>query len=82
MLFVDDVLFFGSGTRDEWKSFADIIQLFCDDLGIKVSLTNSCFYTLNIEDDIRERITSFLPYKFNILGESFKYMGFFLKLGG
>ena len=76
------MLFFGGGTRDECKFFADIIQLFCDTSGIKVSLTNSCFYSLNIEDDIREMITSCLPYKFNILGEHLKYMGFFLKLGG
>ena len=74
MLFVDDVLCFGGGTRDEWKFFADIIQLFCDTSRIKVSLTNSCFYSLNIQDDIREMITSFLPYKFNILGERLKYM--------
>ena len=60
--------------------FADIIQLVCDTSGIKVSLTNSCFYSLNIEDDIREMITSFLPYKFNILGDVLNIWGSFWNL--
>ena len=43
LLFVDDLIFFGRGTFEEWKAYKCVLDLFCSALGMIISLEKSSF---------------------------------------
>ena len=63
ILFVDDVIFLGTGTLSEWMVFEVILSAFCKASGMNISLEKSCFLYNNVEEDIKLDIARVLPYK-------------------
>lgn len=79
LLFVDDVILFGSGTIEEWRTFAEVINCFCSALGMLVSFQKSMFLNHGVNNITLEQISSFLPYQSSDLNNGVKYLGFFIK---
>lgn len=81
LLFVDDVLLFGLGSREKWQSFRDIIQIFCEASGMEISSqkSTSTFLHLGVSDEVLFRILALFPYLSESLDGGFKYLGYFLK---
>ena len=79
LLFVDDVLLFGTGTFSEWKAFKEALDLFCSSTRMAVSIEKSSFLFQNVDPIIRSQIVVFLPYSMVHISMSFKYLGFCLK---
>lgn len=67
LLFMDDVVFLGRGTIEEWRIFAEIIQVFCSTTGMEVGMNKLSFLYSNIEAPILNQISQFLPYKLSDL---------------
>ena len=79
LLFVDDVILFGLGTVEEWQNYKDILDTFCSTTGIEISVAKSSFLYNDINDTVRSRISSLLPFKMKPLTSRFKYLGYYLK---
>jgi hypothetical protein len=79
LLFVDDVLIFGKGSIEEWSVYKEILELFCSATGMMFSESKSSFMIVGLEANELTLIKQLLPFKFQLLDEGFKYLGFFLK---
>jgi hypothetical protein len=44
LMFVDDVILFGSGSISEWEVFKEVLELFCKATGMDFSPTEVCFF--------------------------------------
>lgn len=44
LLFVDDVLLFGVGSKKDWFHFHKILMVFCDASGLNININKSSFY--------------------------------------
>jgi len=52
LLFVDDVLIFGDGSAEEWQTYNELIQLFCEELRMKVSSQKSNLLAYGLDDNV------------------------------
>ena len=62
LLFVDDVVLFGVGTLEEWKAFNEILVVFSSASGMCISVEKSSFLFSEVEEEILNGISSFMPY--------------------
>ena len=79
LLFVDDVILFGSGTFEEWVAFKVILDTFCVASGMSINMDKSCFLFNNMEEGLLNRISSSLSFKYDHISQGFKYLGYFIK---
>ena len=82
LLFVDDVLLFGQETITEWRSFKEIVTMFCDALGLEVSVDKSCFIYACDDEDLRLQISDTFHFKMVDFKEGLKYLGFHINQMG
>lgn len=76
LLFVDDVIFFGAASVDEWKCISDILSLFCSASRMQVSHNKSVFFCTLSSRPVLDKITIFLPYKIDELKDDIMYLAF------
>ena len=79
LLFVDDVILFGSGTVEEWVAFKVILDNFCAASGMCINLDKSCFLFNNVDEGILNRISRTLTLKYDHISLGFKYLFYFIK---
>ena len=79
LLFVDDVIMFGSGTFEEWVAFKVILDTFCAASGMCINMDKSCFLFNNMEEGLLNRISCSLSFKYEHISTGFNYVGYFLK---
>ena len=79
LLFVDDVILFGLGTLGEWQHYKELLDLFCSTTGMKISNDKSSFLYNDIDEHMKEYISSLLPFKMEPLSVGFKYLGYYIK---
>ena len=79
LLFVDDVILFGSGTFEEWVAFKVILDTFCAASGMSINMDKSCFLFNNMEEGLLNKISSSLSFNFDHISCGFKYLGYFIK---
>ena len=60
---MDDVVFFGIGTSEEWVDFDVILGTFCSASGMNISLEKSGFLFSELNLGIQKSIQCFLSYK-------------------
>ena len=78
-LFVDDAIFFGLGIVEEWQNYKKFLDTFCIATGMEISEAKSSFLYNDIDEIVRTRIRSLLPFKMEPLTSGFKYLGYYLK---
>ena len=79
LLFVDDVLLFGTANVSEWKAYKEALDLFCSATGMVVSMEKSSFLYQDVDEDTRSQIAELLPYIMAPVQIGFKYLGYRLK---
>ena len=79
LLFVYDVLLFGNGFVDDWITIQGIINLFCEALGMEVSVRKFVFLQNNISNEVLDEVQRIFPYHMDYIDVSFKYLDYFLK---
>lgn len=79
LLFVDDVVRFGTGSIEEWSQLSDIIKLFCSASGMELSFNKSSFMFHNMEENVLHHISIIFPYGMSPIENGFKYLGFYIK---
>ena len=79
LLFVDDVILFGTGTFEEWVSFKVILDNFCAASSMCINMGKSYFLFNNVEEGILNRISCSLYYKYDHISLGFRYLGYFIK---
>lgn len=79
LLFVDDVILFGLGTVEEWLAYKEALDLFSSATGMSVSREKSSFLFNEVDEDIVNQISMFLPYIMEPIIVGFKYLGYRLK---
>ena len=82
LLFVDDVILFGTSTYEEWIALKVLLDTFCEASGMLINAEKSCFLINNIDDEMISIITYSLPYKTQPLSSGFKYLIYFIKPSG
>ena len=65
LIFVDDVILFGSGTVEEWVAFKVILDTFCLAPGMCINLEKSRFLFNNVDEGILNRISHTLTFKYD-----------------
>ena len=79
LLFVDDLILFGTGTFEEWVAFKVILDTFCVVSGMSINMEKSCFLFNNVDEGLLNKISSSLSIKYDHISLGFKYLGFFIK---
>ena len=64
---------------EEWRSFKDIISLFCEASSLEASTEKSRFIYANVDEYLRPFIDELFNYKMVDFTVGFKYLGFILK---
>jgi len=80
ILFVDDVLLFGSNNIGEWTQYRGILSLFCTATRMEISGNKSCFMAPGGHMDTN--ILEIFPYQMHKIEDGFWYLGFTLKPNG
>lgn len=78
LLFVDDVMMFGTNSIEAWVAFSNIILLFCTAVGMQFSQSKSVFVSNLVDSPVMQQILNFLPFKCSNMDEGVKYLVFFL----
>jgi hypothetical protein len=81
LLFVDDVLIMTKATLQEWMEIDKIIKIFCKASRLLVNQSKTTVHFEGLSDVELAPFKAFLPYTFTDLSISFKYLGYFLKIG-
>jgi len=79
LLFVDDVILFGSGNIAEWEVFKEILTLFCKATGMAFSPQKSSFLEVGWEGEDLVLLKLILPFEVKPVEDGFKYLECFLK---
>lgn len=79
LLFVDDILLFGKGSKEEWVHFHAILENFCDASGLAVNASKSSFLYQCDDPSLCDFLIDLFPYKLVHLDEGMWYLGFFIK---
>ena len=79
LLFVDDVVIFGSGSLAEWGHFKAIIDVFTLASGMVISVDKSSFLHNNFTIEKMVSIQLLFPYKMERLDVGFQYLGYWVK---
>ena len=77
--FVDDVILFVLGNMEEWSAYKEALDLFCSATGMKISNEKSSLLFNEVDEDIRSKILTLLPYNMEPINTGFKYLGYHLK---
>ena len=78
LIFVDDVILFGSGNFSEWESFKEVMDLCCNAMGLGFSLQKSYFLEVGWKDEDLVVLKGILAFEVMLIEFVFKYLGFFL----
>ena len=63
LLFVDDVILFGLGIVEEWRTFHEILTIFYSASGVEIKLETFILYQHRVFDEMLAQIGSLLQYK-------------------
>ena len=62
LLFVDDVLIFGCGTKAEWEVFKSLLEAFCEASSLNISPHKYSFLVNYSDNRIRDQISLMFPF--------------------
>ena len=79
LIFVDDVIMFGTGTFEEWVAFKVILDTCCAASGMHINMDKSCFLYNNMDEGLLNRISGSLSFKYAHITKGFNYLGYYLK---
>lgn len=79
LLFVDDVLLFGAGTKDKWLHYRRILNVLCDATGLRINVNKSYFTRQCDDDNICSFISGLFPFAQYGLEDGIRYLGFSIK---
>jgi len=79
LLFVYDIMIFGSCKVQEFKMMNSILDLYCITIGMQINMDKSNMLTFTLENDILEQLEVWPPFNNKNIGERMKYHGFDLK---
>jgi len=79
LLFVDDILLFCDGSRQDIDNLYEGLNLLQIVAGMLVNIEKSTISCSNLSEQEIQRILLSLPYRLLDLDEGLKYLGFFLK---
>jgi hypothetical protein len=79
LLFVDDVVLFGIGSKSEWETYKKVLDLFCKATGMAFSIQKSVFLEAGWEVEQLDWLKELLPFEVRSVDEGFKYLGFHIK---
>lgn len=79
LLFVDNVLLFGAGSKKDWFHFHKILMVFCDASGLNININKSSFYYQCDDVSVRSYIAGLFPFAMNGLEAGIWYLGFIIK---
>jgi hypothetical protein len=77
LLFIDDVLLFGAGSREEFQGLRCILDLFFLAIGMDINWTKSYVHYSFPKEYLTSLLDSALPFPRKHMSEGFKYLGFF-----
>ena len=78
-LFVDDVLLFGVGTKENLKEFVALIEKYKKATGMLVNIDKYMLVHNEFSAKLIQQSKEILSYPTNPMSHGFKYLGFFLK---
>ena len=76
---MDDVILFGLGIVEEWRTFHEILTIFYSASIVEIRLEMFILYQHRVFDEMLAQIGSLLQYKVENFYYSFKYLGYLLK---
>ena len=79
LLFVDDLIMFGTGTFEEWVAFKVILDTFYAASGMCINMDKPCFLFNNIEEGLLNMISGSLSFKYEPITKGFNYLGYYPK---
>lgn len=80
LLFVDDILLFSNGSLEDCRCLKDLLDLFLKATSLCINGQKSSMTTSGLSRDEVGRIEADLQFEVKPLQDTFKYLGFFLKL--
>jgi hypothetical protein len=79
LMFVDDVILFGSGNITEWEVFKEVLDLFFQATGMAFSPQKSSFLEAGWKAEDLALLKELFPFEVKPVDVGFKYLGCFLK---
>ena len=79
MLFVDNILIFGSGSSAKWEHYKELFDLLCVASSMSINFLKSHFLSYGADKFTHDQILEVFPCNWSELSEGFKYLGFFIK---
>jgi hypothetical protein len=79
LMFVDDVILFGSGNISEWEVFKEVMDLFCKATWMAFSPQKSSFLEAGWKAEDLALLKELIPFEVKPVEVGFKYLGCFLK---
>jgi len=79
LLFVDDIMLFCDGSRQDIEKLSEGLSLIQVAAGMMVNVGKSTISCSNLTEEEIQRITNRLPYRTYDLDDGLKYLGFLLK---
>lgn len=75
LLFLDDVILFGEGTKKEWQAYKAIMDIFCKATSMLISESKSTILVNELEEGDIGRIRALFPFDIKDLNSGIKYLG-------
>ena len=63
LLFVNDVVIFGSDNIEEWNYLSNILRFFCNASGMEINVEKSSLFHINLSDSTQEELKNLLSSK-------------------
>jgi hypothetical protein len=79
LLFVLDIIIFYQGTTMELRSIKEILDIYCQAIGMEVNMVKSSKLFNELEDEIKTQIKYLFPINYSDLDQGIKYLGFKLE---
>ena len=79
MLFVDDIILFGTSTREEWEVLHDLLDTFCCVTRIMINFDKSLLLSHNVDSEVLDQILALFPAQMGVFEDGMKYLGYFIK---
>lgn len=76
LLFVDDILLFSNGSREDVSQLKSSLDLFLKAIGMSINAQKSSIAHEGLSSMDLDRIATSLPYEVLPMGDSLKYLGF------
>ena len=79
LLFVDDIVIFGSSSYNDWHKIISIFATFSQATGMVINFQKTVIIPIGMSQDLLEPILTLFPARVDSLEHGLKYLGYYIK---